>query len=76
MSKQKEEGLTQTEMFVIGLGFSTLVMSLISIMSIKSTIGFLNLFHENLFLAHGASLLLLSFTIYIDKKFNNLLKAK
>lgn len=75
MSNQIDEsGLSRAELLIIILGFATLALGLTSIMAIKSTLGFLSFFHEHYILFNTISVGLFLTTVYIDKKYNKILK--
>lgn len=53
---------------VLGLGFSGLAMSMLTIMGIKSTLGILNVVHDNLFVFSLISISLIAATLIADNK--------
>lgn len=72
IDKNDDNGLSKAEMLIIILGFSTLGLGLTSIISIKSTLGFLSFFHDHYILFNAGSIGLFLTTVYIDKKYNQI----
>lgn len=75
MSKQIDnDSLTKSQVLILFLGFSSLVLAGLTIISIKSNMGFLNIFHDNQMIFQVLSASLFVSTVYIDKKYNNLVR--